>query len=946
MPSTKVFKPSFAGGEMSPEMFGRIDDAKYASGAALIQNLITTPLGPAERRPGFQYVNQTKGNGLPRLIAFTYSPTQTMVIECGAGYFRFYTMGEALMVGTQPAYSSTVNYNVGALVSSGGVNYYGLVASYGVPVTNTATWYPIPSALYEIPNPYLAADLMSLHWVQSNDVVTIVHQNYPPMELQRLGALQWVLSTEVFGQALPPPGGVTVTASPGYLAQIASILSDGLITTVSSHNLAVGDGVYIENLTAVIAGVPTVMDGFYLVSTVPVLEGGVLSPNELGVTDYSGNALDASSWAAWSPPVSPLPPATIQYGSKIFNITNFYVVTAVMSDGVQESAPSAAVSVLNNLDVTGSFNVISWTTVTGAYRYNVYKQFCGLYGFIGQTDGSSISIYGTSGGNTGGRGEPADRRGIITETSSFVDNNIAVDMSITPPNFIPVFNSAGNYPGAVSYYQQRKCFGGTASQPQNFWMTKSGTESDMSYSLPVLDTDRIAIAIAAREMSTIQHICPLLQLILLTSSCELSVSPVNTDVITPSTVDARPQSYIGASPVQPSIVNNSMIYCADRGGHVREMGYQWQIGGYVTGDISLRAGHLFDNMTIVDQAYMKAPWQIVWFVSSNGNLLGLTYIPEEGIGAWHHHVTAGSFQSIAVVAEGAEDRLYAVIQRTVNGAVVNYIERMSTRNYGTLPNCFYVDSGATYNGTNTTATTVCAIARNTIGYSDGTYQLTSSAAMFVYPAQTDVGSVVIMTGSDGNLYRFQVISTTSTITAVVLPTTPIHAWVTFPAMPGTAAWSWARLTITGLTWLIGQTVAILGDGSVQPQQVVSPTGTVTIQHPSVLVTVGLPYTPAAQTLPLVMQIDAQGQGRTKNINKVWIRLYQSSAIFAGPTPASLVQYKQRTTEPYGSPPNPVTDEIEITIPASWSTSGQVYIQQTDPLPLTLVGLTVEAVIGG
>jgi hypothetical protein len=42
----------------------------------------------------------------------------------------------------------------------------------------------------------------------------------------------------------------------------------------------------------------------------------------------------------------------------------------------------------------------------------------------------------------------------------------------------------------------------------------------------------------------------------------------------------------------------------------------------------------------------------------------------------------------------------------------------------------------------------------------------------------------------------------------------------------------------------------------------------------------------------------------------------------------------------------VTDEIEIVIPASWTTSGQVVITQTDPLPLTVVGLTVEAALGG
>jgi hypothetical protein len=157
----------------------------------------------------------------------------------------------------------------------------------------------------------------------------------------------------------------------------------------------------------------------------------------------------------------------------------------------------------------------------------------------------------------------------------------------------------------------------------------------------------------------------------------------------------------------------------------------------------------------------------------------------------------------------------------------------------------------------------------------------------------------------------------------------------------------ATATVVGGV-VTGITITNLGGGYTSAPNVTisSSGGTVNLQYPAVKVTIGLPYTAQACTLPLVLQMDANGQGRTKNLNKVWLRLFQSSAIFAGPSPASLTQYKQRTTENYGQPPNLVTDEVEITIPASWQTSGQVTIQQTDPLPLTLVGLTVEAVIGG
>ena len=79
----------------------------------------------------------------------------------------------------------------------------------------------------------------------------------------------------------------------------------------------------------------------------------------------------------------------------------------------------------------------------------------------------------------------------------------------------------------------------------------------------------------------------------------------------------------------------------------------------MTGDLLLRAPHLFDGYEIVDMAYSKAPQPIVWFVSDSGRLFGLTYVPEQQVGAWHWHGTDGIFESCAVVAEGSEDFLYS-----------------------------------------------------------------------------------------------------------------------------------------------------------------------------------------------------------------------------------------------------------------------------------------------
>lgn len=682
MPNVKTLQRSFNGGELGPEMFGQIADAKYQSGLAKCRNFIVKPQGPAENRSGFQFVREAKDSTKKvRLIDFTYSTTQTMVIELGVGYFRFHTMGATLMSG-------------------------------GVP--------------YEIANPYAEADLFDIHFVQSADVLTLVHPNYAPRELRRLGATNWTLSSILFAPTLSAPGAPSISAT-GHTA-----------------------------------------------------------------VKYTYN----------------------------------YVVTAIAADGVSESAASSAGSAGGNLFETGAICTISWSAVSGAARYNVYKLQGGLYGYIGQTDGLSI-----------------------------VDDNIAPDLSKTPPTYETVFNASGEYPGAVSYFEQRRCFAGTINKPQNIWMTKSGTESNMSYSLPIKDDDRIAFRVAAREANTIRHIVPLTQLLLLTSSAEWRVTSVNSDAITPTTISVRPQSYVGASNVQPVIINNTLIYGAARGGHVRELAYSWQANGFVTGDLSLRTPHLFDSFDIVDMAYAKAPQPIVWFISSSGKLLGLTYVPEQQVGAWHWHDTDGVFESCTVVAEGNEDVLYCVIRRTVDGVSRRYIERMASRQFVAQEDAFFVDCGLTYDGV-------------------------------------------------------------------------------------------AADTITGLGHLEGKTVSILADGAVHPQRVVAG-GSITLDNEASKVQVGLPIIADMQTLPLALQIDgAFGQGRYKNVNKAWLRVYRSSGIFVGPDADKLVEIKQRTTEPYGSAPALKSEEMQLVLSPSWADSGQVFIRQQDPLPLTLVSMTLEVAVGG
>lgn len=231
------------------------------------------------------------------------------------------------------------------------------------------------------------------------------------------------------------------------------------------------------------------------------------------------------------------------------------------------------------------------------------------------------------------------------------------------------------YPAANTQFEQRRVFAGTLHTPLGVWLTNAGQQDLMMYHFPTLSDDRIELTAVASDADRIRHTVALESLLAFTGSGELRIYSMN-GAMAPNTVAVRAQSYIGANNVQPVISNNVVLYAAARGGHMRAVQYAYTSSGYTCTDLSMVACHLFDGKTIKDLALAKAPSQIAWAVSSDGSLLGLTFTPEQNIAAWHRHVTDGKFESVCVVSEGDEDRLYAVIAREINGQTRKYIERL------------------------------------------------------------------------------------------------------------------------------------------------------------------------------------------------------------------------------------------------------------------------------
>lgn len=144
---------SFNAGELSPLVQYRVDmDARYM-GAQMLENMLVKPQGTAIRRPGTRYVTTTKDNGEARLIPFEFSTTDTYILEFGEEYVRFFRDTTAILSGTSP---------------------------------------------YEITSPYTADQLREIHYIQSNDVMYLVHPDVPPYKLSRYDHDEWTLEQMEF----------------------------------------------------------------------------------------------------------------------------------------------------------------------------------------------------------------------------------------------------------------------------------------------------------------------------------------------------------------------------------------------------------------------------------------------------------------------------------------------------------------------------------------------------------------------------------------------------------------------------------------------------------------------------------------------------------------------------------------------------------------------------
>lgn len=932
-------KSSFAGGELSPSMYGRTDIAKYDSGAATLRNFLVLRYGGAANRPGFKFIAQTYNNKKAVLIPFMYSTDQNYIVEITAGRCQFYTDG-------------------------------------GIVVKEDGTPYSIENFFADKD----LEDAAKIKYTQSADVLFIVHPAHAPMTLTRYGSLDWRFEAmDITGgpfdasnfnsayivtktQQWTTPGTYTVHIPAGIDSIEYKIAGAGggggggnhmshgpylyggnggsgelltgkmTVTSNSDYQVIVGAGgaggvgvKYSDSQTSGKSGGNSSFGnisargggGGYRATTPSYSSsegewiGGSDGANgtSYGAGGAGGNGTNwgggtagsgGNGWVEILYSASIGDNTTVKASDVYGDITltasddifaksdegSLFALTHFLETDYKKGTPSSTggnlqVSVLPKSNVyvesfgfwDGNFSLEKYDPVSLQW-VNVRTQSGNRsqnYSLTEENTSESIASYRVTSTefNTGvWDDENEKQRGYITIQSIGGDytGHVLITEYVNPKvvkgivkkqlgstdetrDFaFAAWNGERGYPSATGFYEDRLVFAGSKGFPQTFWTSKTGDYYNFGTSIPSVDDDGITATLNGGQMNGIKAIIAFGEMLLLTAGGEFKVSGGG-KALSGSNVLSQPQEYRGVSDVNPVTIGSRIIYVQHQGNIIRDLAYSYDVDKYTGDDLNLLASHLFEGHKIISMTYQQIPNSIVWCVRDDGLLLGLTYIKEQDIYAWHQHTTAGGkFVSVCNIGGSTEDKLYAVVER--GGQY--YVEIMESRDKSTnVEDQFFVDSGITYEG-----------------------------------EPTD--------------------------------------------------------EISGLEHLEGYTVAILADGNVLPQQTVE-NGKVVLGNKYKKVHVGLPIDAEIKTLPIDFTAqDGTYLSRKKRIASFIAMLKDSRGGVYGMRDDALDEIKWRSNEAYGEPIALKTEKVKIVVKsASWSETQQVIIKQPDPLPMTVLSLIPE-----
>lgn len=870
---------NFNAGELSPDFAARVDNEKYAVGCDTLQNFIPRIQGGARRRAGTR-LSQLVKNSANRtwLRKFIFSQAQAYQIEFGVGYCRFYTNHGQVQVSGVAAWSNSTAYSVGALVSQGGVNYYCILANTNQSPPNATYWYALSGTIYEIPSPYTSGMLTNsdgtcgLQLEQSGDVIYIACGGYWPMQLTRFGPTNWTLAPYA------PPDGPFLDAnssnSPAlYIASIAgqpnkvtcfataAVFDPSDVATANSPGRLVRIGVQYFNTqpwttnVAYSSGNLARFNG----NTYLALNSATSGPDPPVHT--AGTAWDGKGGVQWLYQDS-------GYGiGQVTAYTSATQVTLTLSPLAGQTGNTAGNQYYHfPKDTQGvSFAISGISQATNAvvtatgHTFSVGDPVY-LTNVGGMTQISEqVYVITATGANT--FTIPIDSTGFSAYTSGGTAiKNASLNWQIGAWG-IGLAAYAGSFPSTVSFYADRLFWGSGI----RWWGSAPGIYNSHTLDLFSLVSASCAVAgnIAAQDVDAITWMSQARVLLIGTRGGEFALSPIlTTQPLGPDNVQVVKQSKWRSRQIRAEIIGTSNFYIQASGKKVMAQDYNFYLDIYDSTNQTRLANHIAGytvNSGIIDAAWHQEPYETLWAVRSDGQLIGYVFDRPDNVTGWHEHVLGATIAGPATVEcvsvipapDGIRDELWMIVKRTIGGQVVRSVEYMEKDfETGDAQNTMcYVDMSGTYNGSPTT-------------------------------------------------------------------------------------------TITGLSYLNGETVSVLRDGGGHPDCVVSG-GQITLQYPGSVVQVGLKCPANLITMDVEGGADVgTAQGKVKRVASASFRVKNTLGGYAGMAgqQLDLMQPNVSTTN-LGSPPPLLTGDIpRMSFPGDFDTRCKIQIQQHDPFAMEILAI--------
>lgn len=926
---------SLSGGEIAPQFQARVDLTKYMTGLKTARNVFIQKGGGALNRAGTQFSGEAKDSTRrPRLRDFVYSDSTgelNYAVEFGHQYVRFHQDGDQVLeaaktitgitaanppvVTTSGAHSYSTGHEVrisgSDMTQANGRNFKITVLSattfslqdLGGTNVDASSWTVGTSGssrrVYTLSSNYDEADLYDLKFTQILNRLYITHRDYAPLALTFTSETSWSLSSVSFMPSIDNPYTQTGTGTGSSAVNRYRVTAVDEETGEESWH-SVDDFKTITAITNANPAVVTVAShGYTTGDSVLVTAAGMTEVTNKGftITVLTANTFELDGVNSTS------------YG--VFTVGAAYrMCRTVTADEPTKAAPIT----------------ITWLAVTGAKSYNVYKEFGGVYGYIGSTVGTK-----------------------------FYDTGITPDTSDGPEvdswGFDRPFDEVDQYPGVCGSYQQRLWLANTNDDSEQVRGSQTGAATKFTTHIPLQASDGVAFRLAGRRINEVRHIVDIGKLVLFTANGEWVCEGNEAGIVTPYDINAKQYGFHGASNVPPIVIDGSALFIQSRGNVLRSFGYRIEDNSFGGGDLSIFASHLFEGHTIVDWAYVEVPTPIVWIVRDDGLLISFTYLKEQDIWAFaKHDFQGGEVESVCAVPESLEDKLYVVVKRTINSREVRYIERMATRlvDADAPEDMIFMDSSLTYDGWDTTGYT--ATLTGASWNSGDEVTLTMSGNVFT-SEDFDVDNEIHYVSGD-TTYRWQITAYTSATVVTVRLDRDLPVALQATALSG---WGYAADEMGGLYHMAGEEVSILGDGTVvagpynedYETVTVSATGTVVLGRPYVVAHVGLPYISDIETLSLD---SVQGETRAtsaKEVTSVGLYLDKTRGVWTGPQAPDdddtdpvqyLVEMKLQEHEDYDQVNQLFSGVEKANIEGKWDRQGHVFVRQIDPIPMAVMAV--------